>query len=137
MLNEFASHMSVVQSMCSKLNLLTGEMRAQKKVFADHDRRVTALEQKVVNLKDRSWHSNLRLVELPEGAEKDNLIDFLKRSLPMPLPYLAGKDIEVERVHRVYTRLSSERAAPRVFLFKLLRYMTGTSFCGPPDSVPQ
>ncbi len=27
MRNEFASHMSVVQSLCSKLDLLTGEMR--------------------------------------------------------------------------------------------------------------
>ncbi|ROL42097.1 hypothetical protein DPX16_22313 [Anabarilius grahami] len=32
MRNEFASHMSVVQSLCSKLNLLTGEMREQKKL---------------------------------------------------------------------------------------------------------
>lgn len=38
MRNEFASHMSVVQSLCSKLDLLTGEMREQKKVVADHDR---------------------------------------------------------------------------------------------------
>ncbi len=30
MRNEFASHMSVVQSLCSKLDLLTGKMREQK-----------------------------------------------------------------------------------------------------------
>ncbi len=34
MRNEFASHMSVVQSLCSKLDLLTREMREQKKVVA-------------------------------------------------------------------------------------------------------
>ncbi len=42
MQNEFASHMSVVQSLCSKLDLLTGEMGEQKKVVADHDRQVAA-----------------------------------------------------------------------------------------------
>ncbi len=47
---------------------------------------------------------------------------FLKRSLPTWLPSLAGKEVEVERAHRVYTRLSSDRAKPRVFIFKLLRY---------------
>ncbi|KAL1282855.1 hypothetical protein QQF64_001658 [Cirrhinus molitorella] len=123
MRNEFASHMSVVQSLCSKLDLLTGEMREQKKVVADHDRRVTALEQQVVDLQDRSRRSNLRLIGLPEGAEKDDPVGFLKRSLPTWLPSLAGKEIEVERAHRVYTRMSSDRAKPRVFLFKLLRYM--------------
>ncbi|KAL0150122.1 hypothetical protein M9458_054549 [Cirrhinus mrigala] len=121
MRNEFASHMTVVQSLCSKLDLLTGELREQKKVVADHDKRVAALEQQVVDLQDRNRRS-LRLVGLPEGSEKDDPIGFLKRSLPTWLPSLAGKEIEVERAHRVYTRLSSHRAKPRVFLFKLLRY---------------
>lgn len=122
MRNEFASHMSVVQSLCSKLDLLTGEMREQKKVVADHDRRVAALEQQVVDLQDRNRRSNLRLVGLPEGSEKDDPMGFLKSSLPKWLPSLADKEIEVERAHRVYTRHSSDRAKPRVFIFKLLRY---------------
>ncbi|KAL1276806.1 hypothetical protein QQF64_036429 [Cirrhinus molitorella] len=79
MRNEFASHMSVVQSLCSKLDLLTGEMREQKKVVADHDRRVTALEQQVVDLQDRSRRSNLRLIGLPEGAEKDDPVGFFEK----------------------------------------------------------
>ncbi|ROL42273.1 LINE-1 type transposase domain-containing protein 1 [Anabarilius grahami] len=122
MQNEFACHMSVVQSLCSKLDLLTGEMREQKKVVADHDRRVAALEQQVVDLQDRNRRSNLRLVGLPEGSEKDDPMGFLKRSLPTWLPSLEGKEIEVERAHHVYTRLSSDHAKPQVFIFKLLRY---------------
>ncbi len=96
-------------------------MREQK-VVADHDRRVAALEKQVVDLQDRNRRSNLRLVGLPEGSEKDDPMGFLKRSLPTWLPSLAGKEIEVKRAHRVYTRLSSDRAKPRVFIFKLLRY---------------
>ncbi|KAL1270489.1 hypothetical protein QQF64_029505 [Cirrhinus molitorella] len=92
MRNEFASHMSVVQSLCSRLDLLTGEMREQKKVVADHDRRVTALEQQVVDLQDRSRRSNLRLIGLPECPKRPP--GFFKRSLPTWLPSLAGKEIE-------------------------------------------
>ncbi len=97
-------------------------MREQKKVVADHDRRVAALEQQVVDLQDRNRHSNLCLVGLPEGSEKDDPMGFLKRSLPTWLPSLAGKEVEVERAHRVYTRFSSDHAKPRVFIFNLLRY---------------
>ncbi|RXN24319.1 LINE-1 type transposase domain-containing 1 [Labeo rohita] len=81
-----------------------------------------ALEQQVTDLQDRSRRSNLRLLGLPEGAEKDDPIGFLKRSLPTWIPSLAGKDIEIERAHRVYSRASTDHSKPRVFLFKLLRY---------------
>ncbi len=121
MQNEFASHMSVVQSLCSKLDLLTGEMREQK--FSQITiRRVATLEQQVVNLQGGNRCSNLRLVGLPDGSEKDDPLGFLKRSLRTWLLSLAGKEIEVERAHRVYTRLSSDRVKPRVYIFKLLRY---------------
>ncbi len=69
MRNEFASHMSVVQSLCSKLDLLTGEMREQK-LSQITIRRVAALDQQVMNLQDRNKCSNLRLVGLPDGSER-------------------------------------------------------------------
>ncbi|RXN12117.1 LINE-1 type transposase domain-containing 1 [Labeo rohita] len=102
MRNKFASHMTVVKLLCSKLDLLTGEMREQKKVVADHDRRVATLEQQVVDLQDRDRCSNLRLVGLPDGSEKDDPVGFLKRLLPMWLPSLMGKEIEVERAQITY-----------------------------------
>ncbi len=46
-------------------------MREQK-VVANHDRRVATLKQQVVDLQDRNRRSNLRLVGLPEGSEKDD-----------------------------------------------------------------
>ncbi len=76
-----------------------------------------------MDLQDRNRRSNLRLDGLPEGCEKDDPMGFLERLLPTQLPSLAGKEIEVERAHRLYTSLSSDRAKPRVFIFKLLRYM--------------
>lgn len=119
---EFTAHMTALQSLCSKVDFLTGEQREQKKVVNEHTRRLDGLEQQVTDLQDRSRRSNLRLLGLPEGAEKDDPVGFLKRSLPTWIPSLAGKEIEIERAHRVYSRASTDHPKPRVFLFKLLRY---------------
>ncbi len=79
---EFPSHMTTIQNMCSKVDFLIGEQRKQKKVINEHTGRLDALEQQVTDLQDRSRRSNLRLLGLLEGVEKDDPIDFLKRSLP-------------------------------------------------------
>ncbi len=86
-------------------------------MIGEHTGRLDALEQQVTDLQDRSRRSNLRLLGLPEGAEKDDPIGFLRW-----IPSLAGRDIEIERAHRVYSRASMDHSKPRVFLFKLLRY---------------
>ncbi len=122
MRTEFASHMTTIQNMCSKVDLLIGEQREQKKVINEHTGHLNALERQVTDLQNRSRRSNLRLLGLPEGAEKDDPIGFLKLSLPIWIPSLTGKDIEIERAHRVYSRASTDHSNPRVFLFKLLRY---------------
>lgn len=88
----------------------------------EHTMHLDAREQQVTDLQDRNRHSNLHLLGLPEGAEKDDPIGFLKRSLPIWIPSLAGRDIEIERAHRVYSRASTDHSKPRVFLFKLLPY---------------
>ncbi len=67
----------------------------------EHTRHLDALEQQVTDLQDRSSRSNLRLLGLPEGAEKDVPNGFLKRSLLIWIPSLAGKDIEIEHAHRL------------------------------------
>lgn len=78
MRSEFTSHMTTIPNMCSKVDFLTGEQREQKKVINEHARRLDSLKQQVTELQDRSRRSNLRLLGLPKGAEKDDPIDFLK-----------------------------------------------------------
>ncbi|XDV45317.1 hypothetical protein PO909_013435 [Leuciscus waleckii] len=58
MRTEFASHMTTVQNMCSKVDFLTGERREQKRVVNEQTWRLDALEQQVTDLQDRS---NFRL----------------------------------------------------------------------------
>lgn len=87
----------------------------------EHTRCLDVLEQQVMDLQDCSRRSNLRPLGLPEGAEKDDPIGSLKRSVPTWIPSLVGKEIEIEHAHRVYSRASTKHCK-RVFLFKLLRY---------------
>ncbi|KAL1257984.1 hypothetical protein QQF64_011228 [Cirrhinus molitorella] len=62
--------------------------RAEKSDQRTHGH-LDALEQQVIDLQDRSRRNNLRLLGLPEGAEKDDPIGFLKRLLPRWLPSLS------------------------------------------------
>ncbi len=57
----------------------------------EHTMDLDAREQQVTDLQDRNRHSNLHLLGLPEGAEKDDPIGFLKRSLPIWIPSLAAE----------------------------------------------
>ncbi len=76
----------------------------------------------MTDLQDYSRRSNLLLLGLSEGAEKYDPIGFLKQSLPIRIPSLVGRDIEIEHAHRVYSTASTDHSKPRVFLLKLLRY---------------
>ncbi len=44
----------------------------------------------------------MRLVGLPEGAEGSNAAGFLRVNLSKWIPSLKGRDIEIDRAHRVY-----------------------------------
>ncbi len=107
---EFASHMTTIQNICSKVDFLIGEQREQKKVIDEHTGHLDALEQQVTELQDRNRCSNLNLLGLPERAEKDDPIGFLKWSLPIWIPSLAARDIE--HAHRVYSRASTDHSKP-------------------------
>ncbi|KAI2644157.1 LINE-1 type transposase domain-containing protein 1 [Labeo rohita] len=72
------------------------------------------LEDKVLDLEARSRRSNLRLVNLPEGAEGEDACVFLENWLPEVL--------NLERAHRVGQKSMSNIAAPRTMIMKFLNY---------------
>ncbi len=118
MRTEFTSHVTTIQNLCSKVDFFNrGTEKAEK-----HSGCLDALEQQVTDLQDYSRRSDLLLLELSEGAEKYDPIGFLKQSLPIWIPSLVGRDIEIEHAHRVYSTASTDHSKPQVFLFKLLHY---------------
>ncbi len=72
-------------------------------------------------MEDRSRINNVRLMGLPEGAEGSNAAGFLRVNLSKWIPSLKGRDIEIDRAHRVYDGgRGSDR--PRTLIFRVLRW---------------
>ncbi|ROL44854.1 LINE-1 retrotransposable element ORF1 protein [Anabarilius grahami] len=96
-------------------------LRNAKKDTVEIEVVVNSLQEKLARIEDKSRQSNVRLVGLKEGVEGDDPLRFIQNHLPKWIPSLAGKVLEIERAHRIY---SGERAksTPRTFIFKMLRY---------------
>ncbi len=72
-------------------------------------------------MEDRCRRNNVRLVGLPEGMEGPDAAGFLKANLSKWIPSLRGRDIEIDRAHRVYDGgRGSDR--PRTLIFCVLRW---------------
>ncbi len=68
-----------------------------------------------------SRRNNVRLVGLPEGMEGPDAAGFLRANLSKWIPSLRGRDIEIDRAHRVYDGgRGSDR--PRTLIFRVLRW---------------
>lgn len=82
------------------------------------------LEEKVLDLEARSRRSNVRLVNLPEGAEASDVCGFLESWIPeaLDLAPLRGK-LTIERAHRLGPRRDhTAKSAPRTLIMKFLNY---------------
>ncbi len=72
-------------------------------------------------MEDRSRRNNVRPVGLPEGMEGPDAAGFLRANLSKWIPSLRGRDIEIDRAHRVYDGgRGSDR--PRTLIFRVLRW---------------
>lgn len=80
------------------------------------------LEEKLLDLETRSRRSNLRLVNLPEGAEGDDACGFLENWLPDALELSLGRTkLTVERAHRIGPRAHNS-PSPRTLIMKFLNF---------------
>ncbi len=72
-------------------------------------------------MEDKSRRNNIRLVGLPEGMEGSDVAGFLRINLSKWIPSLKGRNIEIDRAHRVYDgRKNSDW--PRTLIFRVLRW---------------
>ncbi len=96
-------------------------LRHAKKDTVEVKLAVDSLQEKLARIEDKSRQSNIRLVGLKEGLEGDDPLGFIQNHLPKWIPSLAGKEMEIERAHRIYSGERS-KSTPRTFIFKMLRY---------------
>lgn len=80
------------------------------------------MEEKLLDLETRSRRSNLRLVNLPEGAEGDDACAFLESWLPDALELPLGRTkLTVERAHRIGPG-THNNPSPRTLIMKFLDF---------------
>ncbi len=92
-----------------------------RRTVTDLQNQLEQLTEKMTDIEDRSRRNNVRLVGLPEGAEGSDAAGFLRANLSKWIPSLKGRDIEIDRAHRVYDgRKNSDR--PRTLIFHVLRW---------------
>ncbi len=74
----------------------------------------------MTDMEDRCRRNNVRLVGLPEGMEGPDAAGF-RVNLSKWIPSLRGRDIEIDRAHRVYDGgRGSDR--PHTLIFRVLRW---------------
>ncbi len=95
--------------------------REDRRTITDLRNQMERLTEKMTDIEDRSRRNNVRLVGLPEGAEGSDVAGFLRVNLSKWIPSLKGRDIEIDRAHRVYDggRGSDQ---PRTLIFRVLRW---------------
>ncbi len=96
-------------------------MREDKRTVTDLKDQLERLTEKMTDMEDRCRRNSVRLVGLPEGMEGPDAAGFLRANLSKWIPSLRGRDIEIDRAHRVYDGgRGSDR--PRTLIFRLLRW---------------
>uniref|UniRef100_A0A3B5LHZ3 L1 transposable element RRM domain-containing protein n=1 Tax=Xiphophorus couchianus TaxID=32473 RepID=A0A3B5LHZ3_9TELE len=97
----------------------------------DHSSRLAAMEKtverlllKVDDLENRSRCNNLKIINLPEGAEgSTSLVDFLQSALPALVDLPADfPSLEIERAHRALAPAPDPGKPPRSVLVRFLRF---------------
>ncbi len=96
-------------------------VRKVKQDSAEVKLTVDTLQDKMAKLEDKSRQCNIRLVGLAEGEEGSDALGFMQTQLPLWIPSLNNRPIEIDRAHRIYTG-DSNRKGPRTLIFKLLRF---------------
>ncbi len=72
-------------------------------------------------MEDGCRRNNVILVGLPEGMEGPDAAGFLRANLSKWIPSLRGRDIEIDRAHRVYDGgRGSDR--PHTLIIRVLRW---------------
>ncbi len=104
-----------------RVDSVRADTREDRNAVTDLRNQLERLTEKMTDMEDKSRRNNIRLVGLPEGMEGSDVAGILRVNLSRWIPSLRGRDIEIDRAHRVYDgRKNSDR--PRTLIFRVLRW---------------
>lgn len=77
-------------------------------------------------LQNQERRRNLRLYQIPEASEKDDMVGYIKKLLPTVLPslHMREEDIRIERAHRALAPKPKRGEPPRSIIVAFADYAT-------------
>ncbi len=118
---EFEAIAAETKQTRDRVDTVQAAARADRRTVMDLKDQLERLAEKMTDMEDRSRRNNVRLVGLPEGMEGPDAAGFLRAGLSRWIPSLRGRDIEIDRAHRVCDGgRGSDR--PRTLIFRVLRW---------------
>ncbi len=118
---EFEAIVTAAKQTRDRVDSVQADAREDRRTVTDLRNQLERLTEKMTDMEDRYRWNNVRLVGLPEVAEGSDAAGFLRVNLSKWIPSLRGRDIEIDRAHRVYDGgRGSDR--PRTLIFRVLRW---------------
>ncbi len=118
---EFEAMAAAAKQTCNRVDSVQVTAREDRSAVTDLRNQLERLTEKMTDMEDKSRRNNVRLVGLPEGMEGSDVAGFLRVNLSKCIPSLKGRNIEIDRAHRVYDGgRGSDR--PRTLIFRVLRW---------------
>ncbi len=118
---EFEAIATEAKQTRDRVDSVQAAAREDRRTVTDLRNQLERLTEKMMDIEDRCRRNNMRLVGLTEGAEGPDTAVFLRVNLSKWIPSLRGRDIEIDRAHRVYDGgRGSDR--PRTLIFRVLRW---------------
>lgn len=93
------------------------------KVIVNHK----ATREKLMDLEGRSRRNNIRLYGVPEGKEKDSVVQFVDTLLKSTLSLPEDMRLDIQRAHRALTQKPGENAPPRSIIINFHDFLTKES----------
>ncbi len=115
---EFEAMAAAAKQTRDRVDSVQATAREDRNAVTDLRNQLERLTEKMTDMEDKSRRNNVRLVGLPEGMEGSDVAGILRINLSKWIPSLKGRNIEIDRAHRVYDgRKKSDR--PRTLTFRV------------------
>lgn len=127
------------QSICEEMKSFQAQLNESAQRMDEAEQRIGVLEESSVNvqrmqleikmlkeqnvqLENYNRRSNIRILGVPEGTERNTMEVFLEQWLPKLLKHSFDPPLSVQRAHRVRTRYPQKSNTPRPIVAYLLYY---------------
>lgn len=115
---ELEDHAEKFNTVFNRMDSIQANVRQSEKDSSTCLTELTRLQKKINELEDRSRSNNVRLVNLPVGAEGENPRGYLQKMLPKWILSLKSShsNLEVEKAHYIF---SNNTSGPRTMIFMI------------------